>query len=153
MGVAYWQEARTETRTEQDGELLYTNHNLSLCFSIILDPAQRPQWTRRIIIKKCVCAHARACVCVCVCSAGMHVCLCIQSLHMHIPHPLECLTHQTYILAVYLHDKLMVCCVVLASKWRGYQSSVGHLMCVGPYYLILFCSLCVPPPPTTSTGK
>ena len=95
----------------------------------------------RSVRATCVYACVRACVCVCVC-AYIHACV-------------ACALRVCVCVCVCVHKLIknngLLCC-------PGFQdgvdiNSVGHLMSMGPYYLILFCSLCVPPPPTTSTGK
>ena len=56
----------------------------------------------------CGCVHVRVHACIHVCTECAHS---TSSGVLDTPN----------LLAVYLHDKLMVCCVVMASRWRGYQ--------------------------------
>ena len=89
----------------------------------------------------CVCACGRACVCACVC-AYIHACV-------------ACALRVCVCVCVCVHKLIknngLLCC-------PGFQdgvdiNSVGHLMSMGPYYLILFCSLCVPPHPPHQQGS
>ena len=80
------------------------------------------------------------CVCVCLCNVRLSnlsvyvwcSCLCVQS--VHIPHHVQCWTHQTY------------CCVCIN------KNRMTHAVCnvCGPSYH-LFCLTCVCVPPTCPT--